>query len=255
MTQRWQVLDSQCLPSSVFALLYLYMTYNIRYYIQNQYFNDGNSLTSFTLKFASYFATAYDSYYCQTQNQYAFSQIVVQQQSINCAKPELQKPVNPVWKNVFDYQVLNKSYVVDDLGLGINAHINRELASVVYDLNYKTTDQKQDYDRVNDILQALIATATVDIGQRYDPLLSSPEFSLAYSAAIAILIGGRQNAWDNGQLYISAPPPLRKNLMLAVQTTALTAAQAFETGITTTNQQRIAYCQAHHSPINITPST
>ncbi|TPX63429.1 hypothetical protein SpCBS45565_g06612 [Spizellomyces sp. 'palustris'] len=216
MHQRWQALDAACDPDAVFALTYLFMTDSVASHVANNYFDFNEDMVTFTRTFANYYITAIDNWKNGNRNQ-----------------------VPQAWKTAFSNADAQKTLAEQDLFLGMNAHINRDLAYVVNDLKMKT-DHKPDYNRINDILQETAEPVNTQIVCRYsgDPLQTNPVLG---AALLQMISGWRENAWQNGKLMQFNP--LQK---IVVDTAAAAIANLFAINLGT-NAQRVQYCQSQQA--------
>jgi len=231
MTARWQVLDSECSPKAVFALTYLYMTHGAKQLIADLYFDNGNDMADFVVTFASRYTTAFD----------------------NWAAGDLCGVSSP-WQEAFSFGQTNMSTAQQDLELGMNAHINYDLAIATYESGYAVDSKKPDYDRVNDLMSDIIYNITVDIGDRYDPSLSPGGLNNAeFWTMLQVIIGWRESAWVDAVTYKTVLGELAgQELQDTYEAAAATEAVAMEAGsLENTSVSRIGYCEAHHAPSRV----
>jgi len=228
MTSRWQTFDANCDPKAAFMLMYLHMTYGLRDHIRDLYFDNGEFMANFTVVFAGRYMHWLDA---DASGSYTV----------------------PVWKEAFNYGRTGKSSCLEDLYLGMNAHINYDLGNIVYQLNYAA--YKEDYDRVNDILKQQIHPILNDLAARYDYTLNDTLIELTAPVFLQDIMGWREVAWQNGILLLTSPltVPVIQGTM---DTEACTEAIPFMTynvagGGAPTAPERQAYCNAHHQPLNI----
>jgi len=223
MTERWQRLDADCSPLSPFAITYLYMTQYALNYIQEGYFEDGDWMTDFIQQFAARYSAAIDTWLDGGSS--------------------ISKP----WLDAFQYSNSNRSTVVQDLFLGMNVHINYDLAIIVYQMK-QDLSRKPDYDRVNDLLMDVMPHVSTELGDRYDPSFKpggSNSNSIEQGVVAEMLLSWRDGAWVNGQLLITTGggPVVYATLQTTVAANSLTykvptSAQAYSA--------RQAYCADNH---------
>jgi hypothetical protein len=229
MLARFNVLNSRCDSNAPFSLLYLYMTSQARDFISSSYFDDGDIMADFTVAFAHRYADAIDKWVTKT------------------GVDQISAP----WYEAFSYGATNKSSVLEDLYLGMNAHINYDLGQIVYQIYNGGSQYKDDYDRINDLLVLTTAPASNDIAGRYDASMNSTLVGFLAPVVVQTLIEWRNNAWLNGVLLSNAIGPVGRQTVLASMTLqSLTAAVPFKSynlaGLgQPTSPARTAYCFSH----------
>ncbi len=202
-------------------------TYGLRDHIRDLYFDNGELMSDFTFKFAHRYFQWLDA--------------------------DKDSFVAPVWVDAFDYGRSRKSSVTEDLFLGMNAHINFDLGQIVYEMNYK--EYKDDFDRINDILNDAMGPIMNDIAARYDYTMNSTLIVALAPLMLEAIEGWRANAWLNGVSAINLPL-LRGNTLHNMGTQALLGTGPYKSynliglGLPTA-PARQAYCSANHSPLNI----
>jgi len=189
LKSRWEVLDSACDPRAVFALTYLAITRSAAQYIADEYFDDGNSMANFITKFAGRYIAAFDAW--------------------NTDETTVSKP----WQQAFSNAASGNSNATEDLLLGMNAHINYDLAIATYEAGYYALNRKADYDRLNDGLKEIIYNVSVELGYRYGPAMS-PSVLKGIAQSASVIIGWRANAWNNAVLFNLAPTDAMRNTFI-----------------------------------------
>jgi len=236
MEKHWQQLEAQCDANAVFALMYLTTTYGIRYHIQNHYFADNDYLSIITVSFANMYLHAYDRWLAGDR--------------ANAPK---------AWLEAFDYATSGQSSVMEDEFLGMNAHINYDLAVAIAGLGVNAPDgssRKPDMDRVNHVLADVTDEVGYDIARYYGP--SPPtgpgpnrgegnNLSPDSQAALEVVFGWREHAWNNALAISTMPDPTTRALHDAtMQQDSWTIAQGFHSPkLTSPAPERLAYCQTH----------
>jgi len=218
------VLDAACDPNAVFALTYMYMTYGARVFIGNHYFDDGNAMAAYTVHFATRYIDAFDAYVAGNLDD-----------------------VSGPWIQTFNWAASGKSNASENLFLGMNAHINYDLAIATAESGFNTLERKPDFDRVNDLLGFVMANISLDVVQRYDPsLLPGPLDGII----LPLIISWRESAWTTSTLYsLELLAPLLQGLSEVTATAAALLYQPLR--LCSTSADRIAFCSAHHAPSKI----
>lgn len=160
----------------------------------------------------------------------------------------------PAWEVALDAAKARTVTGTGDLILGINAHINRDLAFVMAStglVNTSGQSGKPDYDKVNDLLYLLTGPLTAELAQRLDPSMASGDNSLADPATFQLIVGWRERAWRNAEDLLAAPSNVRRALVAerieqdaAAEATLLLASTSNPPG--TTSAARDAYCAEHN---------
>ena len=115
------------------------------------------------------------------------------------------------------------------------------------------TSGKADYDKVNNLLEALTAPLNAEMHARFDQSIedgSNP--SVAYNAEYQMLTGWREQAWRNAEALLNAPTPAARALVAqqieessTAEAKALLAAYAYTPPLSSTTA-RDNYCPAHN---------
>lgn len=144
-----------------------------------------------------------------------------------------------------------------DLIVGINAHINRDLAFVLAAsglVNTDGTSRKADYDKVNNLLYLLTKPLTKEEAQRFDPSMDNGElYSLGDPATFNLIASWRERAWRNAEDLLSARDTTQfEAVAQRIETDAaaegglLAASTAYLPPLTST-KERDAYCSQHYA--------
>ncbi|EME66799.1 MULTISPECIES: DUF5995 family protein [Rhodococcus] len=174
-------------PRGYFAALYRQVTLEVRTRIVDGWFDDGPRMSRFDALFANRYFDAY----------------LADAAAARC------------WRVAFDAVRSGQSVILQNLLLGINAHINLDLAVVTGQTfqGAALAGFHDDFVRINDILSSLIPRVRATIGQ-FSPLLGllgdfgdSSDRMLDFS-----LDRARDNAW-NAATLIAALPPQQRPLM------------------------------------------
>ena len=131
-----------------------------------------------------------------------------------------------------------------DIWLGINAHVNRDLAFVYYQLGL---DDYADHLHVNTVLARAQLVVFPELVATLDPAFANqtpgdPTLTLDVFA-------WRERAWDNAQRLAAAPNAKARGLIAAkIERNAVTTANRIRAAFPATaeaNQTRNAFCAAH----------
>ncbi len=220
MRKQWRLLDRACHPDAVFALTYYVTTAAVDTHIEESYFDDNPFLAAWDLAFA-------DLYMDAMVNRSAGSQ------------------ASGPWQEAFDWSDTGMSTVNEDLLLGMNAHINYDLAIVTYQMGLVADGRRDDYDRINDVLAYVMREVATELGAHYDPSLSPGATSdLTDPAVLQLFIEWRNNAWNNAAALTAAPDDVSRELVRAqIEAEAVAIAQGLQIPKSDTTQGRVAYCE------------
>lgn len=134
----------------VFATAYLHITRSIKEAIQAQSFHDNDWSEKYLIRFANLYRVALLNYETGSSN-----------------------PVPKSWKAAFDLAKNRKGLIIQHLLLGINAHINHDLAIALYDVKIDPDrDHKYaDHTNVNLILEKAADGLKRGVSKKYAPIL------------------------------------------------------------------------------------
>ncbi len=228
MHERWQALDAVCDPDAVFSLLYLITTAAVGDLVAANHFEDNPYLVEWDRDFADRYFAAYDAYHSGAWT------------------PE-------PWRIAFEHADSGNSTVGEDLLLGMNAHVNYDLAFSAYAMQLPQMGQKDEYDRVNDAFWNVVVPSGNEFGARYDPgsARSSQELTEEDQATVELLISWREAAWVNAVALAAAPTDwARQAVANNIEATAGAIARGLAQNDNDTTVDRVAYCHnSGHPPL------
>jgi hypothetical protein len=225
---------SSCGHDAVFARAYLRMTqlYGHTREIPG-YYEDVRAVNHLDAVFAKYYFDAYGNW-----------------------KSGNRSAVPQSWLIALDAAKNKKVTGSGDLLLGMNAHINRDLAFVLAGTGLVSPDgasYKRDYDAVEQWLYDATAPLMAEFAARFDPTIddTSDPLGLGNWTLFQMVSAWRENAWRNAELLVSAPTPAARAVVAAaIEAEANAAAQSLlllqsYTPPFTTTHARDAYCAVH----------
>ena len=183
--------DAKTAPSRLgfFPAVYRQVTFRIKRGIETDFFDDSARMDTYTTQFANRYFTALEAY----QNNQRLSR---------------------AWRTAFETTQETNSLIVQHILLGMNAHINLDLAVVTAGVGVRGSlpDIEADYNRINDILASVMDEIQEKIGQ-VSPLFDildriggdKDESIINFSIQKA-----RQKAWEKATLLSELPSPLWK---------------------------------------------
>ncbi|GAA5105675.1 DUF5995 family protein [Haloechinothrix salitolerans] len=158
------------------------------------------------------------------------------------------------WQIAFDAAAAREATGNGDLLVGINAHINRDLAFVMAASGLTRQDGtsgKPDYDKVNELLRVLTQPLAAELAARFDPDMDDGEESIADPASFQLIVGWRERAWRNAEDLASAATSEERELIAArieedaaAEGVLLLESNSYAPPLTTT-KPRDDYCAEH----------
>jgi hypothetical protein len=235
MTRRFDSLASSCDHNAIFSLTYLRVTEEYRRTVDGPFFDDTPFVNHEDTIFAHYYVSAFDAW---------------------AAGDTADVP--PAWRIAFDAASRRAVSTTGDLLLGINAHVQRDLPFVLYQIGLFAPDgtsRKPDHDRVDIILNRVQGAILAEIARRFDPTVDDANLptGLDDAALFQTLAGWRERAWRNAELLATAPTAADRALVAAAieedaatEARSIVAATAYPPLIGG-GGPRDAYCAAHHA--------
>jgi Family of unknown function (DUF5995) len=179
------------------------------------------------------------------------------------------RPIPEAWRIAFQTAASGDANAAQDMLLGINAHVQRDMPYVMASLGLHRPDgssRKADHDRFNEILNHAYNAVVSEIAKRFDPIVgyTNPKTVADNLTALELVKGWREGVWRNAERLLNARTPAdRAAVENSIETTAATSARAIAAiqlppGYRAT---RDAYCAAHlaaaptpavHSPATAT---
>ena len=191
MEQAVAAMDARRDRRAVFLYAYLLITYNVRDRIRAGWFFDGEWLSRLAGKFAHLYFESLEAY-------------------------DVGRPLPEAWRLTHDRVLRDRASVVENLALGINAHINYDLAFGIAENILEHGDQvseerllrrKFDHDRVNEVLARSTDQIQRDVPRRYRSVI--PIIDILFGpfdeyVALAGLKAYRENVWSNVRYLLLA---------------------------------------------------
>ncbi|MCK6546791.1 DUF5995 family protein [Myxococcota bacterium] len=173
-------------PSALFATLYLLMTKAVRASLCDGHFRDRALMEQLDVVFASDYFDAFAAWQAR------------------------RRPRSAAWEVAFRTTERRRPIALQHLLLGMNAHINLDLAVSVARVvpSSKLAAFKPDFDRVNDVMSSLFDPVKEVLG-RFSPLLGLLDRLGREGDDVVVefsLQRARQAAWDNAVRLSELPP-------------------------------------------------
>jgi hypothetical protein len=165
------------------------------------------------------------------------------------------RPVPQAWRIAFDTARAGDANGGQDMLLGINAHVQRDMPFVLATVGIRTKKgetRKPDHDVVNQILSDAYEPIVSAIGSRYDPLVTFTNASwnpLDDMAGLEMVKGWREGVWRNAERLLDAKTKAeRQQVTESIETNAATWASLIAAqgngGPPGYRAQRDAYCRS-----------
>ncbi|MEA2481381.1 MAG: hypothetical protein QOJ07_3303 [Thermoleophilaceae bacterium] len=129
------------------------------------------------------------------------------------------RPLPEAWQIAVDTAASGDANAAQDMLLGINAHVQRDMPYVLASVGLRTPDgttRKPDHEAVNHILADAYEPIVRDIERRYDPVISvtntrwSPIDDIAGLEAVQ---GWREGVWRNAERLLNAKTEADRQLV------------------------------------------
>ncbi|HRQ39676.1 MAG TPA: DUF5995 family protein [Chloroflexota bacterium] len=198
---------------AIFLQCYRAMTANTLTAVTDGRFQDAAWVTDLLDSFADYYFNALDVY-------------------------EQGQLCSPIWQFTFDAAEQKKTNVLQHLFLGVNAHINYDLALTLYDVLHEewptlTPVQRdgryQDYCLINDIIAETIDQVQDEVIERESPLLALVDWlggRMDEFVVVEMLSGWREEVWRKAvEMIEMVDGDGRATLRLNLEQTCLRRAQ------------------------------
>jgi hypothetical protein len=198
-----------CDHRAVFATTYLLLTEQVRDTMRRDrhYFHDNHWLI--------YEDTVFANFYVHVIKMY-----------------ERGKPVPDAWKIAFDTAAKGDANGGQDMLLGINAHVQRDMPFVLATVGLRTrkgATRKPDHDVVNQILSDAYERIVSTIGARYDSIVTITNASwdpLDDFGGLEMVKGWREGVWRNAERLLDAKTAAERSQVAdSIETNAATWAR------------------------------
>ena len=160
--------------------------------------------------------------------------------------------VPKAWQIAFDTAARNDTGAVQDMLLGINAHVQNDMPFLLASLGLRKPNgdsRKPDHDVANGTLNRAYEDVVAEVRLRFDPLidLSNPELvPLDDLAGLELVRGWRELVWRNAERLLNADgkQEQRQVAKSIEDQAALTASVIAAAGLPGYGATRDAYCAA-----------
>ena len=208
MERRLAPLARSCDHDAPFALGYLRTTEEYRRaMLEPGFFEDKAFVNHEDAVFAAFYTHAYDAWH---------------------SGEHARTP--PAWRIAFAAADRRELPASGNFMLGVNAHINRDLAFVLAGIGLVKPDgssRKEDHDRVNRFLNRVADDFIPELARRFDPAADDRDLPTALDDVLTFQIvpTWREAAWRNAERLVAAPTAAAR-AQVAAEIEASAAAQA-----------------------------
>jgi len=137
------------------------------------------------------------------------------------ADDEAGRAVPEAWRIAFDTARSGDANGAQDMLLGINAHVQRDMPYVLAKVglhNRKGESRKGDHDRMNEVLAMAYERIVSRVAQRYDPLVATTNASWNPAddvIGLETVKSWREVVWRNAERLLNASTPAERDLVKA----------------------------------------
>lgn len=164
-----------------------------------------------------------------------------------------RRPVPEAWEIAFQVAADRDANAGQDMLLGINAHIQRDMPYMLAELGTRTrpgTSRKPDHDKVNEILARAYEPVVEAVGRWYDPLITTTNSGWTPAdniGSLELVRQWRETAWRNAErLLLARTRAERRAVAASIERNAATWAHSIASGEQPGyRERRDAYCRRH----------
>ena len=235
MRKRADPLMHSCSHQALFALTYLRVTQAYAWSArQPGYYADPGWTNHAVAVFAKYYLRAFDTW---------------------TAKPS-SSAVPQSWMTAFNAARAGKVSAAGNFFLGLNAHINHDLALAMAAAGLtgpNGTSEKANFTKINVLLNSVTLPLVAELSARLDQSMDDSSLPLSLDAVATgqVLWSWREQAWRNAEL-LAGSTPLTRNLVLGtIDANSITQATTYSTTFAyvppvTSRTARDSWCAVHH---------
>jgi Family of unknown function (DUF5995) len=235
MQRRAEPLIGTCSHQALFALTYLRVTETYAWSArQPGYYADPGWTNHAVAVFAKYYLRAFDAWTADNDS---------------TAVPQS-------WRMAFDAARDGKVSAAGNFFLGLNAHINHDLALAMAAAGLTGPDgtsEKANYDKIDVLLNSVTLPLIAELSARLDQSMDDTSLPLSLDAVATgnVLWTWREQAWRNAELLASSTPLTRDLVVATIDANSITQATTYATTMAyappvTSRAARDTWCAAHN---------
>jgi Family of unknown function (DUF5995) len=235
MQRRAEPLIESCSHQALFALTYLRVTQTYAWSArQPGYYADPAWTNHAVAVFAKYYLRAFDAWTADSNS----------------------SAVPQAWKTAFDAAKAGRVSAAGNFFLGLNAHINHDLALAMAAAGLTGPDgqsEKPNYDHIDALLNSVTLPLVAELTARLDQSMDDSSLPLSLDAVATgnVMFGWREQAWRNAELLASATPLTKGLVTTTIDANSITQATTYSTAFSylppvTSRAARDSWCAGHH---------
>ena len=234
MQRRADPLVQSCSDQALFALTYLRVTQAYAWSArQPGYYADPGWTNHAVAVFAKYYLGAFDTW---------------------SANPN-SSAVPRAWKIAFNAARDGRVSAAGNFFLGLNAHINHDLALAMAAAGLSGPDgasEKANYDKINFLLNSVTLPLVAELTQRLDQSMDDTSLPLSLDATAVgeVMWTWREQAWRNAELLADSTTLTKPLVTATIDANSITQATTYATTFAytpvNTRAARDAWCPVHH---------
>lgn len=234
MQRRADPLVQSCSDQALFALTYLRVTQAYAWSArQPGYYADPSWTNHAVAVFAKYYLGAFDTW---------------------SANPN-SSAVPRAWKIAFNAARDGRVSAAGNFFLGLNAHINHDLALAMAAAGLSGPDgasEKANYDKINFLLNSVTLPLVAELTQRLDQSMDDTSLPLSLDATAVgeVMWTWREQAWRNAELLADSTTLTKPLVTATIDANSITQATTYATTFAytpvNTRAARDAWCPVHH---------
>jgi len=235
MQKRAEPLMDSCSHQALFALTYLRVTQAYAWSArQPGYYADPGWTNHAVAVFAKYYLGAFDKWTADSNS----------------------SEVPRAWKIAFNAARDGRVSAAGNFFLGLNAHINHDLALAMEAAGLTGPDgssEKANFTRINVLLNSVTLPLIAELSARLDPSMDDTSLPLSLDAVATgqVMWTWREQAWRNAELLASSTPLTRNLVIATIDANSITQATTYATTMAyappvTSRADRDSWCAGHH---------
>jgi len=160
------------------------------------------------------------------------------------------------WKIAFNAARDGRVSAAGNFFLGLNAHINHDLALAMEAAGLTGPDgssEKANFTRINVLLNSVTLPLIAELSARLDPSMDDTSLPLSLDAVATgqVMWTWREQAWRNAELLASSTPLTRNLVIATIDANSITQATTYATTMAyappvTSRADRDSWCAGHH---------
>lgn len=198
MERRLVAFDRRGDHRAAFLRVYAHMTRSVTLRMSEGFFLDADWIERVALRFADYYFDALTAY-------------------------DAGRRTPPAWRLAFDCAAKRRCFLLQDIVLGVNAHINNDLSQVLADALSAEGDwpdaarmerRRYDHDQINRILHEIVPAVEGEAARHYGRAVAAFGWALGTLDETLAAFGLKQfrdNTWRQARFLLAAGSPAERD--------------------------------------------